>query len=420
MRQCHRLIEQRNQRKASACARLGRIALGYFMGMLAGALALLLVGCSTVRTETGLAAHITDAMLLDGNLVLDEATPVSLASIDVLAMTPDMVDFIDFYVDRSAPPHIRLRQLMDAISHSSALNLDYTSHTFTAAQTFSAGHGNCLSFTNLFIAMARDLDLRAEYQEVDIPPYWDRDGDTMILNRHINIHVRTSANGRGIPSVAEIVDFNSRDVKSHYPTQRISDDRGKAHYYSNLGVEYLQAGRHAQAFLFMREGLRLDPSFDALWINLGVLYARLGHFDYAEQSYLRALKYNESMTALSSLARVYERLGDTTRAQEYQHRVADYRENNPYYRYHLAKIALDEGDYAQARHHLEQAMTLKASEDAFPFLLGVVHLRAGDPLAAQAGFDQARALAKDARTRYRYNAQIRLLEQDPNSKLVDL
>ena len=36
----------------------------------------------------------------------------------------------------------------------------------------SAGRGNCLSFSSMFVAMAREADLTAYFQEVYIPPNW--------------------------------------------------------------------------------------------------------------------------------------------------------------------------------------------------------------------------------------------------------
>ena len=45
--------------------------------------------------------------------------------------------------------------------------------TFVAAETFARGRGNCLGYTNLFIALARDLGLNARYQLIESHPTFD-------------------------------------------------------------------------------------------------------------------------------------------------------------------------------------------------------------------------------------------------------
>ena len=48
----------------------------------------------------------------------------------------------------------------------------YDEITRTASETFRARRGNCLSFSNMFVAMARDVGLDVQFQEVEIPPDW--------------------------------------------------------------------------------------------------------------------------------------------------------------------------------------------------------------------------------------------------------
>ncbi len=53
-----------------------------------------------------------------------------------------------------------------------------------------------MSFTNMFLSMARYVGLNASFQEVKVPPDWTRRGDSFVLSRHINVNVDLGYQGR--------------------------------------------------------------------------------------------------------------------------------------------------------------------------------------------------------------------------------
>lgn len=376
-----------------------------------GAMLVLLTGCAGPQVAQRGLHGVTAKMLLAGEPVLRGSAMPAMPEADLLYMTPEMKAFVDHYVDSAGPPAARLLQLQSAIIHNPNFRLDYTHHTFTAADTFRYGYGNCLSFTNLFVAMSRYLGLRAKYQEVDIPITWDTEGGTMVMNRHINIYVRTDLSGRGLGHSTQVIDFNTTDVKDSYDTQRISDRRAAAHYYSNIGIDFLQRGEYRNAFAYMRKGLLTDPGFHDLWVNLGALYSRVGALDYAERAYLEAVRHDRSMIALSNLTRVYEQMGQHERADEYRREVARFRASNPYFRYQMARKALEAGELGSAIRHLQAAIRLKPEEDEFHFWLGVAYLKSGDPEKAQSLWSEARQLAGDEQLKARYANKIKRLQE---------
>lgn len=371
----------------------------------------LLAGCAGQPVTPEMGGGISKAMLLEGKPILKGGSMPAMPDADLLHMTPEMKAFVDFYVDSAGPSAARLLQLQSAIIHNPNFRLDYTSHTFTAADTFKHGYGNCLSFTNLFVAMSRYLGLRAKYQEVDIPITWDHEGGTMVLNRHINIYVKTDQAGRGLGHSTQVIDFNTTDVKDSYDTQRISDRRAAAHYYSNIGIDFLQRGQYRNAFAYMRKGLLIDPTFHDLWINLGALYSRSGALDFAERAYLEAVRHDRSMIALSNLARVYEQMGEPARADQYRREVARFRAKNPYYRFQVARKAIDEGNLGEAVQNLQAAIRLKPAEDEFHFWLGVAYLKLGEAEKARSVLHEAQQLAGDEQLKVHYRNKIKLLEK---------
>lgn len=241
------------------------------------ALALSAAGCAGRPPATDAVDAITTAQLLAGDgITIGETAGDVVDPAAILAVNDTMRAFVDEHVDPDNTRYIRLQHLLRAIITDGSFGLEYDDKTRTAAGTFSARAGNCLSFTNMFIAMARDAGLDVSFQEVDVPPDWSMRGDTYVMSRHVNVKVQLRSD------VEHVVDFNIDDFKSSYERTEISDDRAFAHFFSNKGVERMEERDHGTAFRYFRTALEFDPEFAPAWINLAALYNREGKTDYAE------------------------------------------------------------------------------------------------------------------------------------------
>ena len=128
--------------------------------------------------------------LLEGAPLGGEQDPPALIdNKDVLALSAEMQDFLNTNVHRKATIGVRMQELIDAIINGRTFGLEFDGATRTASETFRIQRGNCLSFLNMFVAMARYVNLEASYQEVQIPPDWTFQHDVFLLNRHVNVHV---------------------------------------------------------------------------------------------------------------------------------------------------------------------------------------------------------------------------------------
>jgi Flp pilus assembly protein TadD len=360
----------------------------------------LLCGCAGAPIDP---AHVEvpSEQLLDGQVFFGEEPLPQLPEVDILALDDDMKEFLAQHVQERRNDYLQLHQLLYAMIDEGIFGLEYDGSTRTARQTFHAQAGNCLSFTNMFVAMARDVGLNVKYQQVAIPPDWSQSGDTFVLNRHINVYINLG------PWGGHVVDFNVDDMKANYERTVVSDDRAQAHYYNNIGVEKMQQRDARAAFLNFKRGIEADQHFAPLWTNLGTLYLRHRELVFAEASYRMALRIDaRDMLAMSNLSRLYERQGDAQRAAYYRERVTVYRLRNPYYRYHLAKEAFQNADYKTSIEHLERAIRKKPGEDSFYFLLGLNYLQEGNSKRARRYFDKAEALAAEKSLKQNYRNKI--------------
>ena len=370
------------------------------------------VGCATAPWRRERAAVTVEELLAGAPLDAERASSGLVDEQEVLAVSAPMQDFVKAHVARRADRATRLGQLTSAIVDKRTFGLEYDETTRTASQTFQDRHGNCLSFSNMFVALARHAGLEVYYQEVDTPPDWSfRDG-AFILNRHVNIVVDLGRVGE------RVVDFNMADFRANYDRRRITDERALAHYDNNMAVERMQSGDAGGALSYLRRAAGHDPAFSPAWTNLGILYARRGHIAHAEAAYLEALKVDGGdLVAMSNLARLYESRGDAERAAVYHSRVRDHRQRNPYYRYLLAREAFQAGDYDAAIGHLDYAVRKNRNEDRFLFLLALSHMKKGNAGAARRWLARAEKVAATDALKRRYASKMDALLSEPPADL---
>jgi len=343
-------------------------------------------------------ATIAFAAPVPGESVLDDAQLVAGASLaTLLPSTPftipsaaeafeldaEMREFVAPLLAIRDPRH-RLLTLIQGLEQRGMFSLEYAEVTRTASATFHERQGNCLSFTMLFVSLARAAGLTASYQSVEVRPTWSNDGQVVIAS-HVNSVVRTSQGEE------TVVDFNIRGYQGDQHSRRVSDAYALSLFYTNLGAEALLRGEHEASLAHLREAARAYPDIAGLWVNLGVLYSRHRQHEHAEAAYLRALEVDErEPSALSNLVLIYDALGKPEKAAGYRARVQEYRERNPYYHYALAARAYDEQRFADALASVRRAVRLKHDEPEFYALRGETLTALGRERDARQSFEQAR------------------------------
>ncbi|MEE8233291.1 MAG: transglutaminase domain-containing protein [Gammaproteobacteria bacterium] len=352
-------------------------------------LTLFLTGCAALvePPDPGLLAEIL------GNQS-DEATEKPVV-VDVLAMSDELKAFVDARIDPKWRSKKRLEKLRSILFSPDLFAIEYQSgKTKTAIETYQSGSGNCLSMTNLFIAMARYSGLDAHYHLVTARPEWDRSGNTLIWTQHIN-STGVLRNGDQY-----ILDFlpQLRVIRGEMKT--VSDQYAQAIYYSNLGAEAILNDRFEDALEYLRTALRIEPRMADVWNNMGATQNRLKRADLAKASFQQAIILDAfNNTAMSNLSRIYFAEGSVERGEFFADRVARYRNKNPYYRYANAKSALLVKDYTKAREELNAAIRLKKDEAAFFDALAEVYAGLGDEEKQLISLRVAKLIREESTTR---------------------
>ncbi|NNK33928.1 MAG: tetratricopeptide repeat protein [Xanthomonadales bacterium] len=316
-----------------------------------------------------------------------------VADVDLLSMTPGMRDFVDAHAKSQLFRNSGERgnsawRLAYAALDNYLLDFDYDPLvTLPADRAFEERRGNCLTFSSMFIAMARDAGLEAWFQEVVVPPKWTSVNETLLISKHVNAVVQDR--GR-----AYTVDVSRRKTEAFEQTRRLSDREAKAQYFNNLGADALIANNLALAHAYFSKAIATDPSVAYVWSNLGVTLRRNEQTADAVMAYRTALRYDpDQAVALNNLYAIYEEDGDLDAAAEMKRQVERNRKRNPYYLNYLAETAIEEQRYEDAIRLANRAIGIDEKEYRFHYTLAQSQYLAGRTRVARASLDRARELA---------------------------
>ena len=324
-------------------------------------------------------------------------------NVEFMTLSPAMKNLVAAYVPNDIRPERQLDKLFDVLRYDPDYAVEYDSNaTFTAQEVFELRRANCLSFSAMFIALAREAGLQANFQEVDLPPEWDAlSDDTLVQYRHVNVRVRWGRSGEGV------VDFRMDRYSETFPQRIITDEHGLAQYYSNISMQNMVEGNLDLAYVAAYRAINVDPTQSFIWSNMGIIQRRLGNLEAAEVAYRQALTLDpHDISASNNLAILYEVQGKDALAEQMRRYSEANKLNNPYYRYALAQHAYRNGDYDQALSQINVAMRKQSREHRFYFLRGLSLWHIGESESAILNVKRAIRMAREGEPVQRYEQQL--------------
>lgn len=334
----------------------------------------LLMACAGNPSGHLLVADLSPLVLADrvitmADVELADPTP------DLLAMDDAMRNFVATYAGtRNNSQRQRLLNLHQAVKSPAILDLQYDPFAEGGAnETFHRGTANCLSYANLFVALAREAGLDAKYQWLEVRPQWSRMGERVAVRLHVNVVVKTR---QGDTFMVDIDPLSSNDITG---ARVLNDREAEALYHSNIAMGALAEEQLDTAWIQTIRALQLSPDTGHLWVNLGAIYRVAGQYDDAERSYFRALQLNHyDHSATNNLVVLYEHQGREEEYAYWSERSRRYRDKNPYYHSWLGDLAAGDDDWPVALEHYQRAVELMPQDSRLLYGLGIIHHQLGD------------------------------------------
>jgi len=202
------------------------------------------------------------AILLHDEAFQPRAVP---ARPDVFAVSASMRQYLEVEISGQLRSKGKLRGLVAALESNAQLKLEYdASVTRSAADTFEARAGNCLSLTIMTAALARELGLRVSFRRVLVDETWIRKDNTLFLGGHVNIVLTPSAAdqlGSLNPAAGVIVDFLPNEELRRQRSREIHENTVIAMFMNNRAAETMAGGLLDEAYWWARGATTHDPRF---------------------------------------------------------------------------------------------------------------------------------------------------------------
>jgi tetratricopeptide (TPR) repeat protein len=280
-----------------------------------------------------------------------------------------------------------MQALVDFMIADDGLALRYLEQpTLGIDESFARRQVNCLSFTMMFVAMARAVGIDAFAQASDDALAIRVIDDTLYRATHVNAGVQ-------IGHARHTVDVGWRAILAGREPRRIDDARLVAMLHNNHAVESLLRGQPEAASASIAAALALDPANPTVWSNAGVVHWRAGRNGEAERAYLRALALRrDHVGALSNMVALQRMAGSAVRLAMFEKRLQRAQAGDPFSQFVIAQSLAGTGRDDEAVAHYLRAIRLLPGEPRFHRSLAEVYQRQGKASASERARQRAERL----------------------------
>jgi tetratricopeptide (TPR) repeat protein len=334
---------------------------------------------------------------------------------DLFALSDDMRRYLGNEIAPLQRTRTVQQSLVDALYERGPykrgqLRLDYDVEvTRTAAQTFAAHAGNCLSLAIMTAAFAKEMGLPVRYQIVLVEDAWSRSGDLYFSSAHVNLTLGGQRIGRSLDYVdaQTTIDFVPLGDSRGLRVRVISEDTIVAMFMNNRAAESLAAGKLDDAYWFAHDAIENDPKFMASYNTLGVIYRHHHNLPQAEKTLRYVLEIEPGNTeAMSNLALVLNDQGRRKEAESLMARLKELEPYPPFYFFNLGMAAMQEGDYRAARDDFARELDRDAYYHEFHFWIAAAYLGLGEIDKARAHLATAMENSATRKERALYAAKL--------------
>ncbi|MBC3879275.1 tetratricopeptide repeat protein [Undibacterium sp. FT79W] len=309
--------------------------------------------------------------------------PTSINAEDVMAVSNEMHTYIKNEIATQLRGKSPQKALFEALSTKGQIKLEYDAEmTRNAAQAFNARSGNCLSLVLMTAALAKELGMSVQFQNVMMNESWSRNNDIYFAVGHVNIVLGNKSvfrNSAQEYSQSMVIDFlPPKDLRGQR-AELIAEATVIAMYFNNRAAESLAQHQVNDAYWFARAALMSDPDFIAAYNTLGVVYHQHGDLALSETVFKQILsKEKENTMALSNLIEVLRKVDRQSEAQVYADRLANLQPNAPFHYFNRGMAAMDRGEYAEAKALFKREIKRDPNYDEFHLWLALAHLKLGE------------------------------------------
>ncbi|MCE9677835.1 hypothetical protein LZP69_01335 [Shewanella sp. AS1] len=381
-----------------------------------GLVACLLVGSLLQGCASDTSAKLDDVeqYFLDQHF---ETVPDLIGSSELFSLSPESAQILrqEFNRSRISRDYVLATQWLADYIDAPNGGFEYRDNVTRIAQTtFDSREGNCMSLVLVTAAMAEILDIEVEFQEIEVPPVWDKQGDFYLVNGHINLLLipKEVPNTYFASKNAIQVDFVPEQTVRSYRKTVIDKTMVMAMFYNNIAAESMVMGQYDRAYAYIKQSLLIKSDFVPALNTLAILYRYKGLEEAAERLYKAALTLEgEDLNTLYNYALLLSRQNRLTEWAGIHKTLELARIRNPYYYYDMGERAYAQREYKTAARWYRRAIEKADYRHEFYFALSRVNWLIGDQEQARLNLQKAVSLTTDNTNKRRYQVKLQAMKQ---------
>lgn len=375
-----------------------------------------LFSCQSNNATSPTAKASVEPLYLDQHFTSPTAFTIESEQ-EIFMLDDEMRFMVENTLNTTTDPRKKAIKLLTQIFSKEQISLNYSSNAnLTARETYHSKTANCMSLTIMAYALAKEANLFVNFQQVDVPEYWVRNGQYNLLTGHVNLLIVPIGQPNRLLAYGTDnlqIDFDPFVVKESFPRRVITKSTVLAMFYNNKGGQALVDEKYDIAYQYFKAATLADRDFSAAWGNLAVLYRLTNNLEIAEKVYRYAIDVNpDNLTALTNLALLLRSQEYYVEANEIEKKLLHKRIKNPYYHAVLADEAYYKQDYKQALAHYKKAIKLNAKIHELYIGMAKVYYQMNKLPEAERAVKKALSLNKAQTIEHQYIAKLNFLKAE--------
>ena len=259
-------------------------------------------------------------------------------------------------------------------------------------------------------ALAKELDLTVQYQEIIVDQNWSRSGELYFSNGHVNIVLgkkRFDTRQSYDKSYWLTIDFLPPEDTVGQKSFELEEKTIIAMYMNNRAAEALARNELNQAYWWAREAIVSDANFATAYNTLGVIYYRHNNLDAAYQASLQARHLSpENTNTMANMVQILTSLGKVDEAQKLNAQLTQAQPIAPFHFFKQGQAAMEKSDFKQAKLWFEKELARAPDYHEFHFWLGLAHYRLGEFKQAEEQLTLAKESSLNKKDHALYQAKL--------------
>jgi pentatricopeptide repeat protein len=292
-------------------------------------------------------------------------------------------------INQNQPQFLRVKEIFDFLCQNERVNFNFNlQENLTAQETYDKKKGNCISYTGLFVSIARKLNIPVYFAHLNnIVDFEEKDG-SYIASSHIAAGFRDGER-------TLLIDFLRPQERENYQFyEKIDDLTAYCLFYNNVAVEYILEEKYEDAQQILDFLLSLKPSLNELLNNRGVLYLKKGEYEKALQIFDKMrLKKMGYQPALHNGLLTSKILKNKSYEQIFTEELQKYENNDPLLLYERSMELAKQGKIEEAINLIKKAISEKPQNAFLYASLSVLYLQSGDLVLARDFFKKAQDIS---------------------------